>query len=55
MYDIPSKPNIEKCIVTEGTVLGTEGPKVVEGEKKEIKKPVAKKKRQQPHGNKETA
>ena len=56
MFDIPSKPNIEKCIITKGTVLGTEGPKVVESEKEDIKKPIIKKKRQTPQGNqKETA
>ena len=27
MFDIPSKTNIEKCIITKGTVLGTEGVK----------------------------
>ena len=55
MFDIPSKTNIEKCIITKGTVLGTEGPKIVEGEKKEVKKAFVKKKRQEPQGNKETA
>ena len=55
MFDIPSKTNIEKCIITKGTVLGTEGPKIVEGEKKELKKAFVKKKRQEPQGNKETA
>ena len=56
MFDIPSKPNIEKCIITKGTVAGTEGPKIIEGKKEEIKKPIIKKKRQTPDGNqKETA
>ena len=55
MFDIPSKTNIEKCIITKGTVLGTEAPKVIEGEKKELKKAFVKKKRQEPQGNKETA
>ena len=55
MFDIPSKTNIEKCIITKGTVLGTEGPKVIKGEKKELKKAFVKKKRQEPQGNKETA
>ena len=55
MFDIPSKTNIEKCIITKGTVLGTEGSKIVEGEKKELKKAFVKKKRQEPQGNKETA
>ena len=56
MYDIPSKPNIQKCIITKETVLGTEGPKVIEGEPKEIKKAFVKKKRQEPEkNNQETA
>ena len=28
MYDIPSKPNIQKCIITKETVLGAEGQKL---------------------------
>ena len=55
MFDIPSRPNIEKCIITKGTVIGIEGPKVIEGKKEDIKKPIIKKKRQTPEGNKETA
>ena len=56
MFDIPSKPNIEKCIITKETVLGTDGPKVVEGKEEEVKKPLIKKKRQTPEGSqKETA
>ena len=56
MYDIPSKPNIQKCIITKETVLGTEGPKVIEGEPKEMKKAFVKKKRQEPEkNNQETA
>ena len=54
MFDIPSNPKIEKCIITRTTVLGTEGPKIVEG-KEELKKPIIKKKRQMPEGSKETA
>ena len=55
MFDIPSNPNIEKCIITRDTVLGKSGPKIVEGNKDDIKKPIIKKKRQTPEGNKETA
>ena len=56
MYDIPSKPNIQKCIITKETVLGAEGPKVIEGEPKEMKKSFVKKKRQEPEkNNQETA
>ena len=56
MFDIPSNPNIEKCIITKETVLGTAGPKIIEGSKENMKKPIIKKKRQTPQGNqKETA
>ncbi len=56
MFDIPSNPNIEKCIITKDTVLVKSGPKIVEGEKDNIKKPIIKKKRQTPEGSKkETA
>ena len=56
MYDIPSKPNIQKCIITKETVLGVEGQKVIEGEPKEMKKSFVKKKRQEPEkNNQETA
>ena len=56
MFDIPSNPNIEKCIITKETVLGAEGPKVIEGEPKEMKKSFVKKKRQEPEkNNQETA
>ena len=55
MFDIPSNPNIEKCIITKETVLGIAGPKIVEGEKEKIKKTIIKKKREVPQGNKETA
>ena len=36
MFDIPSNPNIVKCIVTKGTVDNNEPPKIILGEK-EIK------------------
>ena len=56
MFDIPSKPNIEKCIITKETVLGTQGPKVIEVKEENIKKPIIKKKRQTPQKDeKETA
>ncbi len=56
MFDIPSNPNIEKCIITKDTVLRTAGPKIIEGKRDDIKKPIIKKKRQTPQGNeKETA
>ncbi len=48
MFDIPSNPNIVKCIVTEDTVLGKEGPKTIEEEKDKISKKSEKKKREVP-------
>ena len=57
MFEIPSNPNIEKCIITKETVLDNAGPKIEEGQNKELRKPVVKKKRQVPDSNneKETA
>ena len=56
MFDIPSNPNIEKCIVTKETVLEGKEPKTIMGENKELKKPIIKNKRQRPEkNNKETA
>ena len=57
MFEIPSNPNIEKCIITKATVLDNAGPKIEEGQNKELRKPVVKKKRQVPDSNneKETA
>ena len=57
MFEIPSNPNIEKCIITKATVLDNAGPKIEEGQNKEPRKPVVKKKRQVPDSNneKETA
>ena len=56
MFDIPSNPNIEKCIVTKETVLEGKEPKTIMGENKELKKPIIKNKRQTPEkNNKETA
>ena len=44
MYDIPSREDIEKCIITESTVKNNEEPKLVIGEgKKIVKKSPAKK------------
>ncbi len=48
MFDIPSNPNIVKCIVTEDTVLGKEGPKIIEEEKDKTNKKSEKKKREVP-------
>ena len=48
MFDIPSNPKIEKCIVTKKTVLEKAEPEVVENELKEEKKKQGKKKREMP-------
>lgn len=53
MFDIPSNPNIEKCIINKETVLGEEGPKLVINEKKEVEN-IKSTKRQVPN-KKETA
>jgi len=45
MYEIPSNPKIEKCIVTKETVMGLGKPEVVINENKEIKKPQTSKKK----------
>ena len=44
MFDIPSNPKIEKCIITKATVEGKEPPKLVINEEREEKKPKFKKK-----------
>ncbi len=55
MFEIPSNPNIEKCIITKGTVLNGEGPQIIIGENKNKNK-TEKKKRQTPNSEaKETA
>ena len=48
MFEIPSNPNIEKCIITKATVSDNAEPEIVINENKERLKPVAKKKRQMP-------
>ena len=57
MYEIPSDPTIEKCIITKDTVLNNAGPEVVKNENKTVRKPMVKKKRQIPENQneKETA
>ena len=56
MFDIPSNPKIEKCIITKETVLSSAGPTLEIGEDIEAKaeKPREKKKREMPN-KKETA
>ena len=56
MYEIPSDPSIEKCIITKDTVLNNAGPETVINEEKTVRKPMIKKKRQIPEQDeKETA
>lgn len=47
MFDIPSNPNIEKCIITEKTVLENSEPEVIINENKKAKE-IVKNKRQVP-------
>ena len=37
MFDIPSNPKIEKCIITRDTVLNKHEPKLIINENKQIK------------------
>jgi len=53
MYEIPSNPNIEKCIITEDTVLNNAGPETVINEENKVRKPAIKKKRQVPEKQEE--
>lgn len=57
MYEIPSNPNIEKCMITKDTVLNDARPEIVINKEKKVRKPMVKKKRQTPenHDEKETA
>ena len=55
MFDIPSNPTIEKCIVTKETVLEGKEPKLVINETKQAKKPQVKKKKVQTTKKSETA
>ena len=57
MYEIPSNPNIEKCTLTQETVLEGKEPEIVINEEKPRRRPIAKKKRQMPENQneKETA
>lgn len=45
MFDIPSNPNIEKCIITKATVENNEPPKLIINENKNEKKTEIKKKK----------
>ena len=56
MFEIPSNPNIEKCIITKDTVLKNAGPQTVMNENKTDRRFIGKKKRQIPNiDKKETA
>lgn len=56
MYEIPSNPNIEKCIITKETVMGNNGPKTVINENKQKDVNKTKKERHMPKNiEKETA
>ena len=57
MFEIPSNPNIEKCIITKETVLNNAGPEIIINEERKEHKPTVKKKRQVPEKSeqKETA
>ena len=56
MFDIPSNPRIEKCIVTKETVLEKKAPKLVINEKKElIKNKTSKPQRKNTNRTEETA
>ena len=55
MFETPSNPNIEKCIITKETVLGLEGPKLTINENRETDNSTKKKKRRRTIEEKETA
>lgn len=56
MFEIPSKPNISKCIITKETVLDKKEPETVISEKNEIEQAKSKKNRHMPNkNNRETA
>ena len=55
MFDIPSNPNIEKCIITKATVENGEQPKLIINELKQERKATVKKKKVITENNKETA
>lgn len=46
MYDIPSRDNVEKCVITKDTVLNNQQPELVPGEQRKSLPPVKKKKRE---------
>ena len=55
MFEIPSNPLIEKCIVTKNTVVNKEAPKIIINAKREIEKPATKPQRKTTNKKTETA
>ena len=55
MFDIPSNPNIEKCIVTKETVLEGKEPKLIINENRKVEKVGIKKQRKTTTKNEQTA
>ena len=55
MFDIPTNPKIEKCIITKDTVEKKKGPELVINENKEVKRAKIKKKQVKPQKQEETA
>ena len=55
MFDVPSNPKIEKCIVTKQTVLDKQAPKLIINENKEVNKLLQKPERKTTNKKSETA
>lgn len=55
MFDIPSNPKIEKCIITKETVVSKQEPKIVINANKETKKTSSKPQRKNTNKKEETA
>ena len=55
MFDIPTNPKIEKCIITKDTVEKKTGPELIINENKEVKRAKIKKKQVKPKKQEETA
>lgn len=55
MFDIPSNPKIEKCIITKQTVLEKKAPKLIINDKKEVNKSAEKPQRKNTNKKIETA
>ena len=55
MFETPSNPNIEKCVITKETVLGLEGPKLTINESIIKEVPAKKKRKVSDNNKKETA